>query len=73
VIVAQSGFSSEFLEYFAVVDGGGAAFGRAAGTGAQAVIVDVRTDPGSAPHREVAAAAGFRAVQSMSWLTMPAV
>jgi GAF domain-containing protein len=60
-IASQSGFSSEFLEYFAVVDDGGAACGRAAGSGAQVVIVDVATDPGFAPNREIAAATGFRA------------
>jgi GAF domain-containing protein len=56
--------SAEFLEYFAVVDDDHAACGRAARTGAQAVIVDVDTDPGFAPHRGIAAATGFRSVQS---------
>ena len=32
--------------------------------GAQLVISDVTTDPGFGPHREIAAASGFRAVQS---------
>lgn len=62
-IVTHVGFSSEFLDYFAVVDDH-AACGRAARQGAQIVIADVHTDPGFAPHREIAAAAGFRAVQS---------
>lgn len=63
-IAAHSGFGSEFLEYFAVVDDDGAACGRAAKSGEQTVIVDVNTDPAFAPHRAIAAAAGFRAVQS---------
>jgi hypothetical protein len=33
-------------------------------TGAQTVIIDVTTDPYFAPHRAMAAASGFRAVQS---------
>jgi GAF domain-containing protein len=63
-IVTQSGFSPEFLEYFAVVDDGHSACGRAAQACAQAVIADVAVDPGFAPHRGIAAASGFRAVQS---------
>ena len=63
-IVAQSGFGPEFLDYFAVVDDDRTAGGRAARSGVQAVIADVSTDPGSLPHRAVAAAAGFQAVQS---------
>jgi hypothetical protein len=63
-IVTHAGFSPEFLGYFAVVDDDHAACGRAARQGAQIVIADVHTDPGFAPHREIAAAAGFRAVQS---------
>ena len=38
--------------------------GRAAKVCAQTVVADVRSDPGFGPHREIAAAAGFRAVQS---------
>jgi anti-sigma regulatory factor (Ser/Thr protein kinase) len=63
-IVAHDGFSREFLEYFAVVDDDSAACGRAAETGTQTVIDNVYTDPGFAPHREIAAASGFAAVQS---------
>jgi hypothetical protein len=63
-IAAAHGFSSEFLDYFAVVKDDGSACGRAAARRAQTVITDVSTDPGFAPHREIAAAAGFRAVQS---------
>jgi GAF domain-containing protein len=64
VLVMQTGFSDEFLEYFAVVDDDGSACGRAASEHAQTVIGDVGTDPGFAPHREIAAASRFRAVQS---------
>ena len=63
-IVTQSGFGSEFVEYFTAVDDDHSACGRAARHGAQTVIADVTTDAGFAPHREIAAAAGFRAVQS---------
>jgi hypothetical protein len=63
-IVAHYGFGAEFLDYFAVVDDDGAACGRAARNIAQTVIADVSLDPGFAPHRGIAAASGFRAVQS---------
>jgi GAF domain-containing protein len=63
-IVAQRGFGSEFVEYFAAVTDDGSACGRAARQHAQVVITDVTTDPGFAPHREIALASGFRAVQS---------
>jgi len=63
-MVTQSGFDYRFLEHFAVVVSDKSACGRAARQGAQAVIADVRTDPAFAPHRDVAAASGFRAVQS---------
>jgi GAF domain-containing protein len=64
LIVTQSGFGSEFTDYFAVVDDEHSACGRAVRDCAQTIIADVTTDPGFAPHREIAAAAGFRAVQS---------
>jgi GAF domain-containing protein len=64
VIAAQSGFDSEFLEYFAVTDDDGSACGRASRQRSQIVIADVNTDPGFAPHREIAAASGFRGVCS---------
>lgn len=63
-IASQRGFGDAFLDYFAVVDDGQAACGTAASTRAQAVIVDVEADPSFAPHRAIAAASGFRAVQS---------
>jgi GAF domain-containing protein len=63
-IAAEYGFSSEFLEYFAVVEDDTSACGRAASRRSQVVIVDVNEDPAFAPHREIAAASRFRAVQS---------
>lgn len=63
-IVAQSGFSTEFLEYFAAVDDAHSACGRAARECSQIVIADVGTDPDFAPHLDIAASAGFRTVQS---------
>ena len=64
IIAAQCGFRAEFLEYFAVVNDGRSACGRAARGGLPVHITDVTTDAAFAPHREAAAAAGFRAVQS---------
>lgn len=64
-IVAQAGFGQTFLDHFAVVSAGdGSACGRAAAHHAQAVIPDVDADEDYAPHRGVAAASNFRAVQS---------
>jgi GAF domain-containing protein len=62
-IVAHHGFSDEFLEYFAVVSEGSVCT-RAARSRAQMVVVDVDEDREFAPHRDIAAASGFRAVQS---------
>jgi hypothetical protein len=63
-IIAQHGFGQEFLDHFAVVDDDHSACGRAAKHSAQLVITDVIIDPAFKPHRDVAAASGFRAVQS---------
>lgn len=63
-LVTQYGFDPGLVEYFAVVDDDHSACGQAARKGAQVVIADVNADPGFAPHRGIAAAAGFRAVQS---------
>jgi hypothetical protein len=68
-IAAQHGFGAEFLDYFAVVnvapaDQDGAACGRAARERAQIVIADVNADQAFERHRGIAAATGFRAVQS---------
>ena len=63
-IVAQRGFGPEFMEYFATVTDDKSACGRAAQQHGQVVIADVTTDPGFAPHRDIALASGFYAVQS---------
>ena len=64
-IVAQHGFEADFLDHFAVVaTDDGSACGRAAAQRTQTVITDISIDPRFAPHREIAAASGFRAVQS---------
>ncbi|HEY9287898.1 MAG TPA: GAF domain-containing protein [Candidatus Dormibacteraeota bacterium] len=63
-IVAHNGFKAEFLAYFADVKDDRSACGRAAMRGVQTVIEDVNVDEAFAPHREVAADSGFRAVQS---------
>lgn len=54
-IVAQRGFKQDFLDHFSK---------SAMRQGERAIIEDVKTDPGFAPHRHIAASAGFRAVQS---------
>jgi PAS domain S-box-containing protein len=64
-IAAQRGFNQECLDYFREVSTeDGLAFGRAMTAGARVVIEDVVRDPQFAPHRSVAASAGYRAVQS---------
>ena len=63
-IVTQFGFGSRFIDHFAVVEDDNSACGRAAAECAQVVVADVDTDPGFAPHREIAASSGFRSVQS---------
>lgn len=63
-IATHSGFDREFLEYFARVEDDTSACGRAASQRAQMVIFDVNEDSAFAPHRKIAAAARFRAVQS---------
>jgi hypothetical protein len=63
-IAAHRGFGAEFLDYFAVVADNRSACGRAAAERAQVVIADVKVDDRFAPHRDIAAASAFRAVQS---------
>jgi GAF domain-containing protein len=63
-IAAQFGFGEDFLDHFAQVKDDSSACGRAARAHAQTVISDVRRDPLFAPHRKIAAASGFRAVES---------
>jgi C4-dicarboxylate-specific signal transduction histidine kinase len=63
-IVSQRGFNAEFLEYFAAPDRAGTVCGRAMQSRSRVLVEDVQTDPLFAPHRHIALAAGFRAVQS---------
>ena len=64
-IVAHRGLDQDFLEYFATVDANeSSACGLALRAGPRIVIEDVKTDRDFAPHREIAASTGFRAVQS---------
>jgi GAF domain-containing protein len=63
-LVTRAGSGPEFPDYFAAVEDVHSTCGRAARQSAQTAVADVRADPGFTPHREIAAAAGFRAVQS---------
>jgi signal transduction histidine kinase len=63
-IVVQRGFRQDFLDHFAIVRDDGAACGRAMNRRGRVIIEDVETDPDFAPHRQIAASAGFCAVQS---------
>jgi PAS domain S-box-containing protein len=64
-IDAQQGFQQDFLEFFREVSAtDDTACGRALRTGRRIVIEDVEKDALFAPFREVARAAGFRAVTS---------
>jgi PAS domain S-box-containing protein len=63
-IVAQRGFGQDFLAHFSSVNESGAACGRALKRAERVIIEDVLTDPDFAPHRGIAASAGYRAVQS---------
>jgi len=64
-IEAQRGFEKEFLEFFREVSADDdTACGRALRTGERIVIEDVIEDIAFAPYREIARAAGYRAVVS---------
>jgi PAS domain S-box-containing protein len=64
-IVAQRGFDQAFLDYFRTVRvDDGMACARAIQSGERVIIEDVHLDAAFEPHRRMAAAAGFRAVQS---------
>jgi signal transduction histidine kinase len=63
-IIVQQGFNRDFLEHFSIVDDEHSASGRAMLRHERVIIEDVESDPGFAPHRAIAAATGFRAVQS---------
>lgn len=64
-IVAYQGFGTEFLDYFREVQANdGSVCSRALEQGQRVIVEDVQIDPEYEPHRQIAAAAGFRAVQS---------
>ena len=63
-IVAHHGFHADFLHYFQSVHEGSAACGQALQQRERVIVEDVQTDPGFTRHRQIAASAGFRAVQS---------
>jgi PAS domain S-box-containing protein len=63
-IVAYRGFQKSFLDYFSSVNEIGPACGRAMQRRDRVIIEDVLADPDFEPHRQIAASAGFRAVQS---------
>ena len=62
--VAQRGLKQDFLDHFSNVSQESAASGRAMSQRARVIIDDVETDPGFAPHRQIAVSVGFRAVQA---------
>ncbi len=62
-LVAQRGFTQDFIDYFDVVDDDNAARGGAMRR-RERVIEDLETDPAYERHRDIAGKAGFRAVQS---------
>lgn len=64
-IAVQQGFDQEFLNFFSEVSvEDDSACGRALHSRERVVVTDVETEPTFAPYREIARAAGFRAVQS---------
>jgi len=64
-IAAQKGFHKEFLDFFREVSAADdSACGRALRSGTRVIIEDVEADPGYAPFRAIARAAGYRAVVS---------
>ena len=64
-IVAHRGFRPDFLAYFRRVRvDEGSACAQAMQSGRRIIIEDVELDPAYEPHRRIAAAAGYRAVQS---------
>jgi len=69
-IVAHQNFDAQFLEHFRLVSADDvSACGRAMKRGATVVVDDVDTDASYAPHRAIAAHAGYRAVQSTPMLS----
>jgi PAS domain S-box-containing protein len=64
VMVAHRGFQQDFLDHFSGVHEDGATGGKALQDRERIIIEDVETDPGFEPYRQIAASAGFRAMQS---------
>lgn len=65
-IVAQEGFTAEFLDHFkAVRPFDSSCCGRAFGVGTPIIISDVELDNGFRPNLKIARAAGFRSVKSV--------
>lgn len=63
-LVTERGFGAELTGSIVIVGGHDPVRARAARDCVQTVIADVTTDPGYERYREIAVAAGFRAVQS---------
>jgi PAS domain S-box-containing protein len=64
-IAAQRGFGEDLLQHFSSVSvNSHEVCARAAQQGKRVIVEDVQTDPQFGPHRALAAAAGFRGVQS---------
>jgi signal transduction histidine kinase len=63
-LLVHRGFKQDFLDHFARVYEDSSVCGRAMRQGSRVIVEDVNTDPPFAPHRAIAASAGFRAVQS---------
>lgn len=64
-IIAHQGVGSEFLNYFETVRADdNTACSRALTSRQRVILEDVQTDPEFAPYYQIAAATGFRAVQS---------
>lgn len=64
-MISQVGFKQDYCDFFALVDyEDPTPWGQALRTRRRVVIEDVEKDEGFAPHRQIAAKAGYRAVQS---------
>jgi PAS domain S-box-containing protein len=63
-MVAQRGFTQEFLDYFNLVEEGTAACGLALQRRARVIVENVLTDPCFARHLHVVRAAAFQSMQS---------
>jgi diguanylate cyclase (GGDEF)-like protein/PAS domain S-box-containing protein len=69
-IVTQRGFREEFLDHFrASRVANGSASGRVVRTGQRVIIEDVEAEPNYARHCQIAASAGYRAVQSTPFVS----